>query len=946
MAVYYLRINGVVRPALRGTLRLTRRVNIRPTLEVEVLSLDGTGRPAEGDTVELLEGGITIYGGRIQHPSTEGMDRLPITPTGTRIACVDRQALADELYLTTTFPGGTVKAFLQWVIAGYLGAKGTTLDPAQVDGPVLPAVAFTYRSLKRVSDGITDACQIAIGWSWTIDPSNVLEAHPPTAVNAPFNINPSNRQAIGDVRVEVTSELYANRIIVLGSEQVIIQYKDEFTSLTDGVRTVFPLALRATGDSAPKPNAGVVWVIADDGSPVAETFGSPSDIWEFDATTNTVIDHGPPAGYRTYPLPLGRAAWIIYDGIPTAIGMAEDVAAQAIRGVVERVLTSTVQDTPTLDAIAAAELVKALARPITVTYETDGLGLAPGQLQAIDVPARGISGTFVLQAVETRDIFAMNTDATPRLRHTVTAVEYVVGATVYPGTVGDLYTLWAGDGSATGAAPTVSAPGLVIPGDPRDVLFNDGGVMGAAADLLYDKNATGAVYGAEAAPATLAVLLDTEGVTPTADVLLLVGAESAVLDESTYARVLTPVGTAARTTTQAKFGTASLTFDGTGDWVQAADSAELTLGAGDFTIEGWFRLLVKTDNQTLLGQWDNAGLVANSSWLFYVTSGSLTVALAYGTLVGDVTYVTHAWTPTLGQWYHLAVDRQGSTVRLYIDGAAVTTATTSVTLNNSTHPLTLGAIGTTGHFAGTDFQGQMDEVRITKGHAWYAGAFTPPTTAFARPRRLLAAFANRAAGIGQAVTLRQTDAGASTLGAPDLSVVVPGGLHVTGAMLDVNAAGVVTALSGDVTATGAGTGAASAATIAAHAITDGKLRAAAALSVVGRAVNSTGDVADIVAAADHRVLKRAASALAWSAVDEDDLALTDVLTANVATTRHGFAPKLPNDATKYLDGTGAYTVPAGGGGATHYDCPLSDGDLTAADLIYAAGECVIVQVPV
>jgi hypothetical protein len=37
---------------------------------------------------------------------------------------------------------------------------------------------------------------------------------------------------------------------------------------------------------------------------------------------------------------------------------------------------------------------------------------------------------------------------------------------------------------------------------------------------------------------------------------------------------------------------------------------------------------------------------------------------------------------------------------------------------------------------------------------------------------------------------------------------------------------------------------------------------------------------------------------------------------------------------------------SGGGGSDHYDAPLSDGDTTAADLIYANGECIIVQVPV
>ena len=42
--------------------------------------------------------------------------------------------------------------------------------------------------------------------------------------------------------------------------------------------------------------------------------------------------------------------------------------------------------------------------------------------------------------------------------------------------------------------------------------------------------------------------------------------------------------------------------------------------------------------------------------------------------------------------------------------------------------------------------------------------------------------------------------------------------------------------------------------------------------------------------------------------------LADNTTQNVSTSKHGYAPKAPNDATKFLDGTGAYSVPAGGGG--------------------------------
>lgn len=44
----------------------------------------------------------------------------------------------------------------------------------------------------------------------------------------------------------------------------------------------------------------------------------------------------------------------------------------------------------------------------------------------------------------------------------------------------------------------------------------------------------------------------------------------------------------------------------------------------------------------------------------------------------------------------------------------------------------------------------------------------------------------------------------------------------------------------------------------------------------------------------------------------DDLAQPDDNTdLNVSTTRHGLAPKLPNNATQYLDGTGAFSTPPG-----------------------------------
>jgi hypothetical protein len=49
-----------------------------------------------------------------------------------------------------------------------------------------------------------------------------------------------------------------------------------------------------------------------------------------------------------------------------------------------------------------------------------------------------------------------------------------------------------------------------------------------------------------------------------------------------------------------------------------------------------------------------------------------------------------------------------------------------------------------------------------------------------------------------------------------------------------------------------------------------------------------------------------------NSITEPMLNLSDVTTQNVSITKHGFVPKAPNSAAQYLDGTGAWSTPAGG----------------------------------
>lgn len=76
-----------------------------------------------------------------------------------------------------------------------------------------------------------------------------------------------------------------------------------------------------------------------------------------------------------------------------------------------------------------------------------------------------------------------------------------------------------------------------------------------------------------------------------------------------------------------------------------------------------------------------------------------------------------------------------------------------------------------------------------------------------------------------------------------------------------------------------------------------------------------GGIANNTTATDKFLRQVSTGTPSFEQVTDADLSLSNITTNDVSTSKHGFAPILPNDATKYLDGTGAYTVPAGSSGA-------------------------------
>tara|TARA_Y100000817_G_scaffold209008_1_gene163957 strand:- start:39 stop:1160 length:1122 start_codon:yes stop_codon:yes gene_type:complete len=196
-------------------------------------------------------------------------------------------------------------------------------------------------------------------------------------------------------------------------------------------------------------------------------------------------------------------------------------------------------------------------------------------------------------------------------------------------------------------------------------------------------------------------------------------AATSTSDLSNDNRTITFSGSNANiSTAQSKFGGSSLYIGGDGSKIEiGADGLDAT---GDFTFECWIY-------DTSVDNYPQLAINSSSNGFFLylgngATSGSSKVLRHWNG--GSVTNFSTELPQS--QWYHFALVRSGSTVKLYINGTAdSTTRTDSGTyLMGQSSTLAIGADG-----AGNDFRGYINDLRITNGLARYTTNFTPPTSA-------------------------------------------------------------------------------------------------------------------------------------------------------------------------------------------------------------------------
>lgn len=202
-------------------------------------------------------------------------------------------------------------------------------------------------------------------------------------------------------------------------------------------------------------------------------------------------------------------------------------------------------------------------------------------------------------------------------------------------------------------------------------------------------------------------------------VLLVAGTGTAgsttFLDTSYIPATLTANGGAVIAATPSKFGGGSAAFNGSSAYITAPSSSYYNFGTGDFTLESWVYLSAMSGDYFVLS-------AAGFGGLFFGFRSGTNLGLGRAAVAWDYDAPSGI---TTGGWYHIAVCRSGTNVRLFVDGTQIgTTQTITYSYDLGVTNLCIGSQG-----AAFYYNGYMNDVRASNV-ARYTANFTPPVAPF------------------------------------------------------------------------------------------------------------------------------------------------------------------------------------------------------------------------
>lgn len=189
-------------------------------------------------------------------------------------------------------------------------------------------------------------------------------------------------------------------------------------------------------------------------------------------------------------------------------------------------------------------------------------------------------------------------------------------------------------------------------------------------------------------------------------------------------RTVTRAGNAVIDTAQFKFGGSSLLLDGTGDYVTLAHSTDYDLSTTPFVAELWVRFSAVTTDQGFFGKYADA----NNYWYLNWTQATTTLQFKAVSASSTKADYTATWAPVIDTWYHVSVNRSGTSLKIFINGTALT-LTEATAISTNSMPATASGnleIGAAYNHA-SDISGWIDDFALYSNLAKRSANFTAPT---------------------------------------------------------------------------------------------------------------------------------------------------------------------------------------------------------------------------
>lgn len=173
------------------------------------------------------------------------------------------------------------------------------------------------------------------------------------------------------------------------------------------------------------------------------------------------------------------------------------------------------------------------------------------------------------------------------------------------------------------------------------------------------------------------------------------------------------------------FGNGSGIFDGSGDRLTLADSADWDFGTGAFTLETWARF----DSNSSVVLIDVGAAVSGTAKGVWLRNTGTNIEAYVNSVDFNFPFV-----PAPNTWYHLAISRSGTGAGLFkgfANGSLLASNTSSGDITGSTEGVTIGKASV---FGSGEFDGYLDNVRVSNV-ARYTATFDPADSDFSSGRK-------------------------------------------------------------------------------------------------------------------------------------------------------------------------------------------------------------------